>query len=117
MKHVLTLVTLLAATLVSPAAHAGADANCHFHGKKPAAEATVLTCASQYKDQLAGGGKIDASWKTVTKPEKMEQIDGKRSKEWKIVFKNPAATDKTKETLFLFYSLSGNLIAANHSGE
>jgi Family of unknown function (DUF6488) len=112
------IVSAFAATLfASTAAHAGADANCHFHGAKPAAEATVIQCATQYKDKLVEGGKLERSWQSVSKVDKMEQVDGQRSKEWKLSFKNPSAADKTKDTLYLFFSLPGNFVAANHSGQ
>jgi hypothetical protein len=117
MNLTLKLATSVAVTLASSAALAGADSSCHFHGNKPAAEATVLTCAGQYKDKLVEGGKIDASWKTVAKPEKVEQVDGKRAKEWRISFRNPAVADQAKQSLYLFYSLPGNFIAANHTGQ
>ncbi|KDB53670.1 hypothetical protein X805_07520 [Sphaerotilus natans subsp. natans DSM 6575] len=106
-----------AALLFAPAAHAGADASCHFHGSKPAAEATVVGCATQYKNQLVAGSKVDKSWQDIAKPEKVEQIEGKKGKEWRITFRNPAVTDKAKDTLYLFYSLPGNFIAANHTGQ
>ncbi len=113
----ITIASALAGTLIaSTGAVAGADANCHFHGSKPAQEATVIQCATQYKDKLVEGGKLEKSWQTFAKVDKLEQIDGKRSKEWKLSFKNPAAADKNKDTLYLFYTLPGNFIAANHTG-
>lgn len=117
MKSILIASTFTAALLVSPGAQAGADAKCHFHGSKPAPEATVIECATQYKNKLVEGGKLEKSWQAVSKVDKLEQIDGKRSKEWKLSFKNPAAADKTKETLYLYYTLPGNFIAANHTGQ
>jgi hypothetical protein len=117
MKSTLVASAFAAALFASTGAFAGADASCHFHGGKPAAEATVIQCATQYKDKLVEGGKLEKSWQAVSKVEKLEQIDGKRSKEWKLSFKNPAAADKTKDTLYLFYTLPGNFIAANHTGQ
>ncbi len=38
-------------------------------------------------------------------------------KEWKRTFKNPSAKDAAKQTLCMFYSLSGNLIGANFMGQ
>ncbi|GAB4568706.1 MAG: hypothetical protein IV105_24950 [Rhizobacter sp.] len=112
------IASAFAATLfASTGAYAGADANCHFHGSKPATEATVIQCATQYKNKLVEGGKLDKSWQAVSKVEKLEQVDGKRSKEWKLSFKNPGAADKSKDTLYLFYTLPGNFIAANHTGQ
>lgn len=110
-------MAVTAALATAGTAHAGEDGSCHFHGNKPVPEATVLTCASQYKDKLAAGGKIDKTWQAVTRTDKVEQVDGKKGKEWKITYKNPAAKDKAKDTLFLFYAPSGNLIAANHTGQ
>ena len=117
MNSTLIALACVATLFSSTAAFAGADASCHFHGNKPAAQATVIQCATQYKDKLVEGGKLDKSWQAVSKVDKLEQIDGKRSKEWKLSFKNPAAADKTKDTLYLFYSLPGNFIAANHTGQ
>ena len=38
-------------------------------------------------------------------------------KEWKVSFKNPAAQDKGKDTLYMFFTPVGNFIAANFSGQ
>ncbi|PXW95198.1 hypothetical protein C7444_11043 [Sphaerotilus hippei] len=118
MNKTFLVATAFVATLtLSSAARAGADASCHFHGSKPAAQATVVQCATQYKNKLVESGKLDRSWQAVTQADRIEQVDGQRSKEWKLSFKNPAAPDKAKDTLYLFYSLPGNFIAANHTGQ
>ncbi len=117
MKSTFIASAFAASLFASIGAYAGADASCHFHGSKPAAEATVIQCATRYKDKLVEGGKLEKSWQAVSKVDKLEQIDGKRSKEWKLSFKNPAAADRTKDTLYLFYTLPGNFIAANHTGQ
>ena len=44
-------------------------------------------------------------------------VEGKNKKEWKLTFINPQATDANKKTLYLFYTLSGNFIAANFTGQ
>lgn len=117
MKSTLIASAFATTLLASTGAYAGADASCHFHGNKPAAQATVVQCATQYKDKLVEGGKLEKSWQAVSKAGKVEQVDGKRSKEWKLSFSNPAAADKTKDTLYLYYTLPGNFIAANHTGQ
>lgn len=38
-------------------------------------------------------------------------------KEWKFTFKNLAEKDAAKQTLYVFYSLAGHLIAANFTGK
>jgi hypothetical protein len=116
MKILIKLFTLAIAFIFSQSAMAGAGEDCHFHGKKPAAKETVLKCADQRIEKLIARGKIDAGWKIIV-PESIVSVDGEKSKEWKIVYKNPALTDKSKSSLYLFFSENGNFIAANHSGK
>ena len=114
-KIIITAVSFAALALAAPA-FASEGGSCHFHGNTPAKEAAIIGCAIQRKSALAGSGKIDASWKAL-KHDKIEQVDGKKGKEWKVTFKDPAAKDKTKETLFVFFTLPGNFIAANFTGQ
>ena len=116
MKNFASIASLIATLALAPAAYAGGGGDCHFHGNAPAKESIVTACAKQQKDALAAKGKIDASWKTVSL-EKAETVDGKSKKEWKLTYKNPAEKDASKQTLFMFYSLSGNFIAANFTGQ
>lgn len=120
MRNIIKFATFAAFTLctalAAPAAWADAGGSCHFHGSKPAAEATVSSCANQRKAQLVKGGKLDAAWQAI-KVEKIEAVDGKKGKEWKVTFKDAAAKDKSKETLYMFFTLSGNFIAANFTGQ
>ena len=90
--------------------------SCHFHGSAPAKEETVLTCAAQRKDALVASGKLHASWKGI-RHEKVEQVEGKKGKEWKVTFRNPAAPEKEKQSLYVFLSAPGNVLAANHTGK
>ena len=114
--------TSLVATLAfapavfSPTAYAGGGGDCHFHGNALAKESIVTGCANQQKDTLIGKGKIDASWKSA-KLQKAETVEGKSKKEWKLSFNNPAEKDTSKQTLYMFYTLSGNFIAANFTGQ
>lgn len=116
MKQLITLASFVFACSFAPAAPAGSDGECHFHGSKPASESVVVGCASQNKTALVKAGKIDASWQAV-KHDKAEVVEGKKGKEWKVTFKNPAAADKSKETLYMFYTVPGNFIAANFTGQ
>ncbi len=116
MKYALSTAAVLAATWMGQPAMASEGGSCHFHGSKPAAEATVLGCAQQRKEALVKAGKIDASWQAI-KHDKVEAVDGKKGKEWKVTFKDPAAKDKAKETLYIFFTAPGNFIAANFTGQ
>lgn len=116
MKTLATLGALLLSLFAAPAALADVGGSCHFHGNKPASETVVTDCAAKRKDALVKAGKLDASWRAV-KLDKAELVDGKKAKEWKVTFKNPAAPDAAKQTLYLFFSQPGNFIAANHTGQ
>jgi hypothetical protein len=113
----LTATLLAACGLVFAApAFASGEGECHFHGSAPASKDTVSSCAVKHRQALVANGKIDKTWSTI-KPATLEQVDGKKGKEWQVTFKDPAASDKSKETLYMFFTLQGNLIAANFTGK
>ena len=116
MKKIIFAFLTLSTVFWAPVVFASAGGSCHFHGNKPAAEATVSGCATQRKDALVKSAKLDAAWRTV-KPEKIEMVEGKKDKEWKVTFKDTAAKDKTKETLYMFFTPPGNFIASNFTGQ
>lgn len=116
MKSLFFIAMLSTTMLVASPALAGEGGSCHFHGNKPAAESVVKDCAEQRRASLVKSGKLDASWQAA-KPEAPEMVDGKKGKEWRVRYTNPAAADKSKQTLFLFFSPSGNFIAANFTGQ
>jgi hypothetical protein len=118
MKTPVAIVAMTAVTLalMTPPASADAGGSCHFHGSKPARAETVTGCALQRKALLIKQGKLEASWES-TQPGAPEQVDGKKGKEWKLRFDNPGAADKSKQTLYMFFTLSGNFIAANFTGQ
>lgn len=116
MNKPLIAIALLATALGAPAVRADPAGSCHFHGGPPASEATVVGCATQRKDALVKAGRIDAAWSAV-KHDKAELVDGKKGKEWKVTFKDPAPKDAAKATLYMFFTPVGNFIAANYTGQ
>jgi hypothetical protein len=116
MKKFVSIATLVATFAFTPAAFAGSGGGCHFHGHAPIKESILTGCANAQKDALISKGKIDASWKAVTL-DKAETVEGKSMKEWKFTFKNPSEKDASKQTLYLFYTLTGNFIGANFTGK
>ena len=44
-------------------------------------------------------------------------VDGKKGREWRVVYRSAAVTDKEKTSLFMFFTPVGNFIAANHTGQ
>ena len=71
--------------------------------------------AVKRQQALIAGGKLDKSWQSI-KPGTPEQVDGQKGKEWKVTFKDPAAADKSKANLYMFFTPQGNFIAANFTG-
>ena len=108
--------TLIAALFFAPAAFAAGESSCHFHGNTPAKESVVVGCAKDQVKTLAAKSKIESSWKSA-QLEKAETVEGKSQKEWKLTFTNPASTDANKKTLYVFFTLTGNFIAANFTGK
>ena len=49
--------------------------------------------------------------------EKAEVVEGQKMKEWKLTYKNLAEKDAAKQNLYMFYTLTGNFIAANFTGK
>lgn len=115
LMHTLAAVVLLAAGVAAAPARADEGGRCHFHGSKPASESVVLGCAAQRRDSLVTAGKLDQGWKGVGH-ESIQAVEGKKGKEWRVTFRNPAATDPARATLYMFFTLPGNFIAANFTG-
>ena len=116
MKNPICVATVMAAVLATAFAFAGPRGGCHYHANEPVKETVIEVCANDQKDVLLKSEKIDASWKSV-KLDKAETIEVKNMKEWKVTFKNPAAMDATRQTLYMFYTLTGKFIGANFTGQ
>ena len=116
MNKLLIATALSTAVFGAAVVRADGAGSCHFHGTKPAAEPTVLGCASQRKTMLVNAGKLDATWQGVAH-DSVALVDGQKGKEWKVAFKNSAAKDAGKDTLYMFFTPVGNFVAANFTGK
>ena len=115
MKKFVSIATMATSLFFAPAAFAGGGGKCHFHGSAPAKESVVVGCAKEQVNGLVASAKLEKSWKTA-QFDKVETVEGKNTKEWKLTFSNATASDAGKKTLYLFYTVSGNFIAANFTG-
>ncbi|MFY9514673.1 MAG: DUF6488 family protein [Rubrivivax sp.] len=115
MKKLLSIAAVVGMGCTAPA-FAGEDSSCHFHGKALAKQETVVSCAATKQQQLVASGKLDRSWQGV-KAASTEQVDGEKGKEWKVTYRNAAAADKAKGTLYMYFTPQGNFIAANFTGK
>lgn len=116
MKTLLLAFAIALTGAVSTPAIADPGSVCHFHGSKQASETTVLQCANSRKASLIKSGKLDKSW-TAIKHDSVALTDGKKGKEWKVVYKNISEPDADKSTLYMFFTAPGNFIAANFTGQ
>lgn len=85
------------------------------HNKNPISESEAIKKAKQKILQLVDKSKIANSWAKTTEIS-AEQKTYSQGPEWVVTFKNTKIKDKSKQTLYLFYSLDGNYIAANYTG-
>lgn len=109
-------ISLAGAAWCGPRAFAGPGA-AHSHSNEPVSKDAILESSKSARDNLIAEGKIGTEWKSFA-PDKADQKTMKSGKkEWLVTFKNPYANDKTKETLYMFFSLNGNYLAANFTGK
>ncbi len=116
MKNFAVILAMSAAVYAAPSVWASEGGSCHFHGHAPAKESVITGCANGQKNALVASGKLDTSWRAVA-VDKAETVEGKKMKEWKLTYKNAAEKDPGKQNLYIFYTLTGNFIAANFTGQ
>lgn len=116
MKNFLMAMIAIAGLGGTGLAMASEGGSCHFHGNKAAAPEAVIDCAAKRKEALVSSGKIDKSWQAI-KHENIEQVEGKKGKEWLVTFKDPSAKDESRQTLYMFFTPPGNFVAANFTGK
>lgn len=118
------LSTTLGAAWFGLALHAGSGhdhgpgghTHSHAPAKEQASKNTVIASANQHIKQLVKAHKIDASWEEST-PVKTEQKRFNANLEWVVAYQNTKVTDPTKQNLYIFIDLYGNVKGANHSGK
>jgi len=117
-----TLATtlVLASLFFSPPILAGANHDHgHDHGHNHASETINQETAKQKaKDvvtSLIDKNKVDPSWSSIAaNSAEKKQFDGRT--EWVVIFSNQNITDSKKQKLYIFLTLNGEYIAANHTG-
>lgn len=98
---------------VAVLAGAGHD---HGHSHDPVTQLQAEEAAKKNVARLVKKGKIDKSWQTIGVAKSEKKKFGKNM-EWVVSFNNKNISDPKKQTLYIFLSLTGNYIAANHSGK
>ncbi len=88
----------------------------HGHSHEPISKEVVMSEATKKVHQLAEDGKIDSSW-SETNAASAKQEEFADDLEWVVTFENDKVSDSSEQTLYLFYSLDGDYLAANYTGE
>lgn len=101
--------------VVAPAFSSGTG-HSHGHAHEPLTDVSAQEQASKKIPELIANGKLDKNW-GAAKPTKSYKKTFSKGDEWVVEVENPAATDPSKKTLYLFFSLDGHYIAANFDGK
>ncbi len=108
--------TLLLSFVLFAAPVMAGSGHDHGHSHEPISSKEVISKSIKKVQQLANAGKIDSSWSKV-KAASAEQKEYSKVLEWVVTFKNDKVSDSSKQTLYLFFSIDGNYIAANYTGK
>lgn len=115
MRKTMIAVTFSTLSLLTVPAFSG-PGHDHSHSHQAITAQAVEQKASKQVAELIAKGKLDKSWNAI-KPAKSYQKTFEKGKEWVVELTNGAASDKTKQTLYLFYTLDGHYVAANFTGK
>ena len=115
MRKTIIVVTLCTLSLAAAPAFSG-PGHEHAHPQESISAEVVKQEATKQVTDLVSKGKVDKSWSAI-KPTKTYQKTFEKGSEWVVEFTNSAAPDKTKQTLYLFYTLDGHYMAANFTGK
>ena len=121
MKNLTKICLLVAAFGFTAPVYAGAGHSHdkdggHSHSSGPISEVKAKDKATRTMHNLVKRGVINKSW-TTAKVIKAEKQSFSKGEEWVVSFYNDKEKDKTKQTLYIFYSLDGHYIAANYTGK
>jgi len=92
----------------------GHDHSSHSH--EPISETQAGEFAVKSIEKLINKGKIADSWKQA-KLMKAEKKQFGAKTEWVVSFNNDQISNDNKKTLYVFLSLNGDYVAANHTGK
>jgi len=114
MKNIITtlLFSSLLALFITPAI--AGPGHSHSHG--PISKEQAIIKAEKRLGRQVKRGKVDKSWqgKKAASAE-LKTYNGK--KEWLVMFSNPELSDKSKQTLYMFFKLDGHYLATNYTGK
>ena len=84
--------------------------------EKEISKKSIKSIAKQEVKRLALAKKIDNSW-LFSPISKMQKTNYNYNNEWTVSFSNAEIKDKTKQTLYIFVTVGGELTGANYTGK
>ena len=114
-----TLILSLILSLFTFSAMAGSGHDHdhgHSHSYTPVNQNKASVNASEIVTALVKRNKLDKSWSSIT-ASSVEKITVQENPEWVVVFVNEKISDADKRKLYVFLTLGGDYIAANHTGK
>ena len=112
-----SIIFTLALSVVSLAAMAGAGHDHDDgHSHDPVSQGQAEMAAMKNVARLVEKDKINKSWKSIGVLKSEKKKFG-NNEEWVVSFKNESISDTSKQTLYIFLSLTGDYIAANYTGK
>jgi len=114
--HFKTLLSVLLLSLSSLSVTAGGGHDHgHGHSHTLANKQTVENNATKVVVALTKKNKLEKTWTTV-KANSVEKKIFNGKPEWVVMFTNKEVSDPDKQKLYIFLTLGGDYIAANHTG-
>jgi hypothetical protein len=118
MRNISTVLLVSTLVFAGPVmAGAGHDHNpdgSHSHG--PISDTAAIKRAELKVKSLVASGKLEKSWGEA-KSAGASQKDFGKGAEWIVSFKNEKASEPGKQNLYVFFTLTGNYLAANFTGK
>lgn len=108
-----SLLALGTTNLFAGSAHSHGGSS-HEHEKINEIKAIVI--AKNMKDGLIKKGTITNTWQNID-ASKVEKKLFAKNEEWVVNFNNPQIENKSKQTLYVFVDLYGEVTGANYSGK
>jgi len=117
MRNISTALLVSALLFASPLmAGEGHDHGSGGHSHGPISNEGAINKATMKVKSLVESGKLDKSWGGVI-AEGATQKTFSDGPEWVVTFKNNKANDAAKQTLYMFFTIDGNYIATNFTGD
>lgn len=115
MKVLETTLILSSLFFCAPVVAGSGHDHGHSHEQAPASKDAAEKNSEKAIASLVTTGEIDKTWESVT-ASSSEKKDYSGRSEWVVIFINEKIADPAKKKIYVFLTLGGEYIAANHTG-